>query len=228
MKFKRTINLPVGKNSFFLFGPRQTGKTTIVQESIENQNVFSINLLYNDQFLKYKTNPSLLRYEIDFFIQENKKGIVFIDEIQKLPELLDESHALIEKYKGKLTFIFTGSSARKLKKVSTNLLGGRAWSFSLFPFTHEELDNKFSLNHALQFGTLPPISGLKKNDIIRTLNAYSQTYLKEEILDEGIVRNIGAFSRFLELAADNSGEIVNYNDPEISEPARRLMGAASD
>ncbi len=208
----RTIDLPIAKHSFFLFGPRQTGKTTLVEQHLASvkQNVISINLLLHDQFIKYKTNPSQLRSEIDFLLQKNKKAVLFIDEIQKLPELLDESHALLEKHKTNLTIIFTGSSARKLKRVSTNLLGGRAWSFALFPFTHCELAEHFSLETVLHYGSLPPLLDLKTNDKIRTLNAYSQTYLKEEIFDEALVRNIGAFSRFFELAADNSGEIVNY------------------
>ncbi len=208
----RTIKLPVNKNNFFLFGPRQTGKTTLIKHEIGNHTSFQINLLYNDQFIKYKTNPSLLRNEIEFFMKENKKGILFIDEIQKLPVLLDEVHVLIENYKNRLTVILSGSSARKIRRVSTNLLGGRAWTYSLFPLTHVELGDNFSLDYALQYGTLPPLHGLKKNEKIKTLNAYTQTYLKEEIIVEALVRNLGAFNRFLEIAADSSGAIVNYTN----------------
>lgn len=209
---KRLINLPIGKNSFFLFGPRQTGKTTLINELIQNKNTIVINLLHNDEFLKYKSDPSLLRDEIDFFIQKNKTGIVFIDEIQKSPELLDEAHSLIEKYKDKLFFIFTGSSARKLKRVSTNLLAGRAWSFFLFPFTFNELGRFFNLDIILQFGSLPALFKQDKKSIKRTLKAYSTTYLRQEIFDEALVRNLSAFSRFVEIAADSSGEIINYSN----------------
>ncbi len=212
MLLKRLIKLPVGKNSFFLFGPRQTGKTTLVETAIQNLKVFEINLLHNDTFLKYKTRISLFRDEINFFIKKTNKGIVFIDEIQKLPELLDEIHYLIEKNKKKISFILTGSSARKLKKVSTNLLAGRAWSFSLYPFTHIEMDKYFSLSHVLLYGSLPPILNLNKTAIIRTLNAYTNTYLKEEIIDEALIRNLTAFRRFLDIAADSSGEIINYSN----------------
>jgi len=110
-----------------------------------------------------------------------------------------------------LVFILTGSSARKLKKASVNMLAGRAWQFQLFPFTFLELKDQFDLEEALTKGTLPPIYDQEMNDAFRTLNSYVQTYLKEEILDEAIVRNIGAFSRFLDVAADQSGQIVNYS-----------------
>lgn len=212
MMLKRIINLPIGRNSFFLFGPRQTGKTTLIKELIKNHQYLVINLLLAEEFIKYKKEPSRLRYEIEFFVKKNKNGIIFIDEIQKLPELLDEIHYLIEKYKNQISFILTGSSARKLKRVSTNLLGGRAWSYSLFPFTFLELKQYFSLEHILKYGSLPPTIGLNEDDTKRLLKAYANIYLKEEILDEAIVRNIGAFSKFLELAADNSSEIVNFSN----------------
>ena len=212
MELKRHLSLPVGKNSFFLFGPRQTGKTTLVQKSIAGLESLQINLLHNETFLKYKKRTALFRNEVKFFVEEKRGKIVFVDEIQKLPELLNEIHSLIEEYKERVSFILTGSSARKLRRVSaTNLLGGRAWSFSLFPFTHIEMGKGFSLSHILQYGSLPPILGMSKTDTIRTLNAYTGTYLKEEIIDEALVRNLGAFSRFLDLAADSSGEIVNYS-----------------
>ncbi len=135
----------------------------------------------------------------------------FIDEIQKCPELLDEVHYLIEKFRGRVSFVLTGSSARKLKRVSVNMLAGRAWQYFLFPFTHVELGEKFDLDEVLLRGTLPPIIDEPLEDAFRTLRSYVQTYLKEEILDEAIVRNIGAFSRFLDMAADQSGKIVNFS-----------------
>jgi len=212
MELKRLLSLPVGKNSFFLFGPRQTGKTTLVQKSIAEHESMQINLLHNETFLKYKKNPVIFRNEVKFFMEQNRGKTVFVDEIQKLPEILDEIHSLLEEYKKRISFIMTGSSARKLRRVSaTNLLGGRAWSFSLFPFTHVEMGEHFSLSHVLQYGSLPPILGMSKTDTIKTLNAYTGVYLKEEIIDEALVRNLSAFNRFLDLAADSSGEIVNYS-----------------
>jgi predicted AAA+ superfamily ATPase len=143
--------------------------------------------------------------------KEKEQFYVFIDEIQKCPELLDEVHHLIEKFDRKILFILTGSSARKLKKASVNMLAGRAWQFFLFPFTHIEVGEKFDLENALTKGTLPPVIDEPTEDSFRTLMTYVQTYLKEEILDEAIVRNIGAFSRFLDIAADQSGKIVNFS-----------------
>ena len=207
----RTINLPFKKNSVFLFGPRQVGKSTLIRNLLTDEEHIEINLLKSDVLLKYKANPSQLRLECEFLAGKKDKFYVFIDEIQKCPELLDEIHHLIEKFGRKILFILTGSSARKLKKASVNMLAGRAWQFNLFPFTYFELKDKFILQEALTRGTLPPIIGETNQDAFRTLNSYVQTYLKEEILDEAIVRNIGAFSRFLDIAADQSGRIVNFS-----------------
>ena len=207
----RMLKLPFKKNSVFLFGPRQVGKSTLVKHLLAAENHLEIDLLKGEILLKYKANPSLLRAETDFLARKNKKGYVFIDEIQKCPELLNEVHFLIEQYGRHVIFILTGSSARKLKRVSVNMLAGRAWQFFLFPFTHTELGEKFNLDDALFRGTLPPIINDSVEDAFRTLRTYSQTYLKEEILNEALVRNIGAFSRFLDIAADQSGGIVNYS-----------------
>jgi predicted AAA+ superfamily ATPase len=167
--------------------------------------------LKGDVFLKYKTDPSRLRAECEFLAKENEKFYVFVDEIQKCPELLDEVHHLIEQFGKKILFILTGSSVRKLKRASVNMLAGRAWQFFLFPFTHLEVGKNFDLDDALTKGTLPPVINESTEDAFRTLKAYVQIYLKEEILDEAIVRNIGAFSRFLDIAADQSGRIVNFS-----------------
>lgn len=207
----RIINLPFKRKSIFLFGPRQVGKSTLVKHLLAGKNYLEIDLLKGDVLLKYKTNPSLLRAETEFLTRKKDKVFVFIDEIQKCPELLNEVHYLIEKFRRKVSFILTGSSARKLKRVSVNMLAGRAWQFLLFPFTHVELGERFDLDDALLRGTLPPIIDEPLEDTFRTLRSYVQTYLKEEILDEAIVRNIGAFSRFLDMAADHSGKIVNYS-----------------
>jgi len=134
-----------------------------------------------------------------------------IDEIQRCPELLNEAQYLIERFKDKVFFVLTVSSARKLKRSSVNMLAGRAWRYFLFPLSHLELGDRFTLNTALLKGTLPPVIEEPVEDAFRTLNAYVHTYLKEEILDEALVRNIGAFSRFFDLAADQSGQIVNFS-----------------
>jgi predicted AAA+ superfamily ATPase len=211
--FNRLAELPVGKHSFFLFGPRQTGKTTLIQMTLEASIPhFSVNLFDTETFLKYSRDPGLFRQEIEHWLKKNSKGVVFVDEIQKIPLLLDQIHTLIESFKGRLTFIMTGSSARKIKRTPANLLAGRAWSFNLFPLTHLELETDFQMDSILRYGALPLIQTMTDEDKTRTLKAYTQTYLKEEILAESIVRNIPAFSRFLELAADQSGMPVNYNN----------------
>jgi uncharacterized protein len=211
--FKRLMTPPVGTHSFFLFGPRQTGKTTLIESFLSRGAPhFSVNLLNLETYLKYSRDPALFRQEIEHWIKQNSKGVVFVDEIQKLPLLLDQIHALIESFKGRLTFIMTGSSARKLRRAPANLLGGRAWSFNLFPLTHSEIGDAFQLDEALKYGALPVVLTMANEDKMRTLKAYTETYLKEEIMAESIVRNIPAFSRFLELAADQSGMPVNYNN----------------
>ena len=207
----RIINLPFKRKSVFLFGPRQVGKSTLVKHLLADVDYLGIDLLKGDILLKYKANPSLLRAETEFLAKNRDKAFVLIDEIQKCPELLNEVHYLIEEFRGRISFILTGSSARKLKRVSVNMLAGRAWQFLLFPFTHLELGERFNLDNALLTGTLPPVIDENLEDSFRTLKSYVQTYLKEEILDEAIVRNIGAFSRFLDMAADQSGKIVNFS-----------------
>ena len=207
----RLLNLPFAKRSFFLFGARQVGKSTLVKNALRNREHIEIDLLKSDVLLKYKKNPELLRHEVDFLAQKELPVIVFIDEIQKAPELLDEVHHLIEKHKGHVFFVMTGSSARKLKRASVNMLAGRAWEFRLFPFTHTELGNSFRLDDVLLRGSLPPVIHEDLADVFQTLKTYTLIYLKEEILDEALTRNISAFSRFLDLAADQSGKIVNFS-----------------
>lgn len=202
----RDVKLPADR-SFFLFGPRQSGKTTLIN-SIFNGKVYKINLLMSDQFFKYSKDPSLLRREV----LEKKKNIkhVFIDEIQRVPELLNEVQYLIDGTS--LHFIMSGSSARKLKRGYANLLGGRAVQRFLFPFMWREVSKNVPLMHFLRFGSLPPVFLAEKEaDKIDLLNAYVDIYLREEIQAEGIVRQIGAFSRFLDMAASQFGEIVNYS-----------------
>jgi uncharacterized protein len=202
----RMLKLPKGK-SFFLFGPRQTGKTTLIN-SVFQDKVYKINLLLSDQFLKYSKDPSLFRKEV--LEKKNAVTHVLIDEIQRVPELLNEVQYLIDTTP--LHFILSGSSARKLKRGYANLLGGRAVQRFLHPFLWQEVADKASLMQLLRFGFLPPVF-LAETDVdkLDLLKAYVNIYIREEIQAEGIVRRIGAFSRFLDMAASQFGEIVNYS-----------------
>ena len=152
---KRLILLPKTK-SFFLLGPRQVGKSTLIKETYV-KNVWEVNLLLNDIFFLYSRDPALFRLEAIEKIKNEKIETVFIDEVQRLPELLNEVQYLMQDFK--CQFILTGSSARKLKRGGANLLGGRAAQKHLFPFTHEEIKKIFKLDDVLLFGILPPIIG---------------------------------------------------------------------
>ncbi|QQR79696.1 MAG: AAA family ATPase [Deltaproteobacteria bacterium] len=184
------------------------GKSSLIQ-GLWTDRVWNVDLLKNDQFLKYSKEPSLFRKEAQQKIKEGIKTIV-IDEVQKLPALLDEVHSLIES--SNTQFILTGSSARKLKRGGANLLAGRAVQRYLFPFTFNELREHFDLNHVLRLGSLPAIHELTDTESMDVLKTYTETYLKEEILSDGVARNIGSFSRFLDIAAAQCGEIVNYTN----------------
>lgn len=146
----RILQLPFGKRSFFLFGPRQVGKSTLIKSLLSKSDFLLIDLLLYQTLIKYKSNPELLIDEVGFLIKSRKsknRATVFIDEIQKFPDLLDSVHYLIEKFKNKVGFILTGSSAGKLKKTSANMLAGRAWHYNLFPLTHSEFGEDFILRY---------------------------------------------------------------------------------
>ena len=205
------------KKSILLLGPRGTGKTALIEKFLEEDakklyNILAIDLLQGGDFQRYLTNPNQITKEVDeLVLRFGKKQsiVVSIDEVQKVPSLLDEAHYLIEKYRGLVIFLLTGSSARKLKRGGANLLAGRAISCQLFPLSQLELD--LSLSRALQFGTMP---GIYLNDSeleIPTLESYVSSYLREEIQQESLVRGIERFSRFLELAAQNNGQPVNFS-----------------
>ena len=195
------------KQNIFLFGARGTGKSTLLKELFSSKNTLWIDLLNYKEENIFSKNPDRL----SFLITENKYKTVIIDEIQKVPKLLDIIHKEIEKNK-KIKFIMTGSSARKLKRGQANLLAGRAISHHLYPFSCFELDKLFHFNTALQFGTLPKLLELKsKAEKILFLESYVQNYLKEEILQEQIVRKIPPFKNFLEIVAQLNGQTVNYS-----------------
>lgn len=204
--FKRICNLPQ-KQSFFLFGPRQTGKSTLLKTQLTAQD-WVVDLLQSDVFLAYKKDPAQFRREAEAKIKGGIQAI-FIDEVQRIPELLNEVHFLIEKHH--CQFIMSGSSARKLKRGSANLLAGRAFARYLFPLTFEELGETFQLNEVLQFGSLPAIFSLDKKSKQDFLSTYTETYLREEIQAEALVRNLGGYIRFLEVVAAQCGELVNYS-----------------
>ncbi|MCX6117902.1 MAG: AAA family ATPase [Proteobacteria bacterium] len=201
MIIDRYINLPslLSEKSYFLFGPRQTGKTSLIRATLKESR--SYNLLEYDTFLRLSRDPSLIRKELLDYT-----GVIVIDEIQKIPGLLDEVQILIEEKN--IRFLLTGSSARKLKRSGVNLLGGRARTMRLHPLTVNELGKNFDLLKAVNFGLLPSIyfSPRPKED----LQSYSGEYLREEISAEGLTRNVPAFSRFLEVAAISNGQIINY------------------
>lgn len=200
----------VNKKSVFLFGPRQTGKSWLIRHEFKDHKIY--NLLESETFLRLNHSPQRLREECI----ANKAKLVVIDEIQRLPDLLNEVHLLIEEHG--IHFLLTGSSARKLRRGGVNLLGGRANIKYLHPFSFCELQKHFNLQKALNFGLLPSIyfADNPKDD----LQSYIGTYLKEEIAAEGLTRNVPAFSRFLEVAALCNGKIINYtkisNDAQVA------------
>lgn len=194
--------------SYFLFGPRQTGKTSLITHSLKDTRIY--NLLDSALFLELNRNPGRLSEELTA-----RDKVVVIDEIQRLPNLLNEVHRLTEE-RG-VRFLLTGSSARKLRRGGVNLLGGRARTQYLHPFTAEELGRRFDLRRALNSGLIPSIYFSANPDA--DLNAYAGDYLQQEIIAEGATRNIPAFSRFLKVAALCNATIVNFtniaNDAQV-------------
>ena len=196
------------KRSFILLGPRQTGKSTLISANLDERS-WSVNLLFTEQFIKYSQDPSIFRKEAVQKIKEDKVRMIFVDEIQRVPALLNEIQHLMSE--SKCQFVLTGSSARKLKRGQANLLAGRLAERHLFPLTYAEIGQVFDLEKTLQFGTLPPVVGKPKKEQIDILSSYAHLYLKEEIQSEGLSRNIGGFSRFLEIAASQAGELVSFS-----------------
>lgn len=196
------VELPPGQSAF-LWGPRKTGKTTFLRQRFPDSLVFDF--LQTDRFLAFSNSPSLLREQIAAAAEEQLHHPIILDEVQKVPMVLDEVHWLIEN-RG-LSFILCGSSARKLKRGRANLLGGRAWRFEMFPFVTAELDN-YALLDVLNKGMIP--SHYLQKDARRSLKAYVQDYIKEEIFAEGLVRNLPAFSRFFDSMTYSHGELTNF------------------
>ena len=226
--FNRDIVLPAsGEETFFLWGPRQTGKSTLLRTRYPRCRW--IDLLRADEFRRYAANPEFLRQEIEAQRRPIPEGRIVIDEIQKVPSLLDEVHWLIEN-RG-LQFALCGSSARKVRRGAANLLGGRALRFELHGLTANELGNAFELTRMLNRGYLPRM--YEADRFARRLDAYVADYLKEEVAAEGLVRNLPAFSGFLDAAALCDGEMINFsniaNDCAVSSPtAKAYFGILED
>lgn len=208
---ERILDLPalIEKKSHFLFGPRQTGKTSLIHHSLKGVKVYD--LLDTSIYLALSQSPGRIGQELT-----TKDNLVVIDEIQRLPELLNEVHRIIETRS--IRFLLTGSSARKLRRRGVNLLGGRARTKYLHPFTYKELGDKFDLARAMERGLLPSI--YFSDDPRADLQAYAGSYLQEEIVAEGATRNLPAFSRFLKVAALCNSQIVNFtnisNDAQVA------------
>ena len=196
------------RNSFFLFGARGTGKSTLIEQKYRSEKTLWIDLLSYEEEEKFSQNPD----ELLFILNKRKYKTVVIDEIQKVPKLLDVIQKIMRE-KPNIQFIMTGSSARKLKRGSGNLLAGRAFQYYLFPFSVFELGERADTHHVLKFGTLPGIFQKKsQSDKKEFLKSYVQTYLKEEIISEQIIRKLNPFRNFLRVAAQQSGQIINYSN----------------
>jgi predicted AAA+ superfamily ATPase len=197
---KQTL-IEANHESLFLWGARQTGKSTLLKTLFPNALFFD--LLLSDIFVRYKKNPSQFR---ELIIAKESK-LVIVDEVQKIPELLDEIHWLIENQKVK--FILSGSSPRRIIRSGANLLGGRALRFELYPLIQSEIPN-FDLIRAMNNGLLP--RHYLSNNAKQLIEAYIGSYLRDEIVAEAKIRNFNAFSNFLEAAAFSNGEIISYTN----------------
>ena len=222
--FKRLIK-PSRNSSFFLFGARGTGKSTYIERQLlpewninvpadvnargmwNSAEILYFDLLNDDVEESFSKDPEKLKREIAALSE--KPDWVILDEVQKVPRLLDVVHSIIEKQK--IKFILSGSSARKLKKESANLLGGRAFEYSLMPLTAIELGKDFRLDDVLNYGSLPAVfSFSEKEDKVKFLRSYIRSYVKTEIQMEQLVRKLEPFRDFLEIAAQMSGKIINF------------------
>jgi len=197
----RALDLAAGlaKKSHFLLGPRQTGKSTLFRHQLPQARVYD--LLDSGVYLALSQRPGRLAEELT-----TRDRLVVIDEVQRLPEILNEVHRLIEERGTR--FLLTGSSARKLRRGGVNLLGGRARTRHLYPLTYRELGSRFDLGRAIARGLLPSI--YFSDDPVADLEAYAGTYLQQEVLAEGATRNVPAFSRFLRVAAACNATVVNF------------------
>ena len=205
---KRLLKLSLS-HSLLLFGARGVGKSSLLEALFHFEGNLYINLLDPLEEARFARNPNELIELVEGMSEKAK--FVIIDEVQKLPVLLDVVHLLIENKKSKKVFVLTGSSARKLKADGVNLLAGRAFVYHLYPFSFLELSDAFVLEEALGWGMLPNLFSLNSSkEKEKFLQTYAQVYLKEEIWGEQLIRKLDPFRRFLEVAAQCNGKIVNY------------------
>lgn len=198
------------EKSCFLFGPRQVGKSWLVRRTLPNVRIYD--LLDDAIFAELNRNPHRIEQE---WKADPRDSLIVVDEIQRLPRLLNEVHRLIELHG--IRFLLTGSSGRKLRRGGTNLLGGRARVHRLNPFVSAELGERYDLGRAVNNGLIPSIYFSNSPDA--DLDAYAGAYLREEIAAEAVTRNVPAFSRFLSVAAAFNGQIINFtriaNDSQV-------------
>lgn len=202
--YERIVNINTCDDSVFLFGARQTGKTTLLAERYPSAATYD--LLERNTYERLRRNPALLEQEIAL-LPDN--SLIIIDEIPLLPELLDQVHRLI--VKRNMRFVLSGSNARKLRRQGVNTLGGRALPIYLYPLIYAEIED-YDLLKAINQGMLPRHYIADSNTSWRRIQAYVSVYLKEEIKAEALVRNLQAFSRFMEVAALSDGEMINYSN----------------
>ncbi len=200
--------------SVLVLGPRGTGKTYYLSQSLLNSsNKVQIDLLDELIFQRYLKEPNLLKNEIEAVLRtKTERATVFIDEVQRLPALLNTVHLLLERHKGRITFVLSGSSARKLKRADANLLAGRALKVDFFPLGVDEVNYQDNESKLLQYGSLP-FAFTAANPLIcrKYLQTYVAVYLQEEIQREAQLRNLEGFSRFLDLAAADNGQPLNFS-----------------
>ncbi len=196
----------LARRSVFLFGPRQTGKTTYVRRQLDRTVALTFSLLDQGLFTAVLADPTRIRQEIE--ARDLRDTVICIDEIQKCPPLMDEVHLMIEE-RG-IRFLLTGSSARALKRAGVNMLGGRGSDRVMHPFSWFELQDRFSLDRALNHGLLPP--HYLSDDPDEGLASYVDRYLTEEIAAEGLARNLPGFARFLQTAAVTNAQMLNYSN----------------
>lgn len=214
------------KKSLLLLGPRQVGKSSLCK--LLNPKI-TFNLADESLFLEFAKDPGRLKRELNVL---SKETLILVDEIQRLPSLMNTVQMIIDQSEGKFRFLLTASSARKLKRGEANLLPGRVILEHLDPFSYFEVKDHFDLDRALQVGMLPEVY-LNREEGIEILSSYTETYLREEIQSEALVKNIGDYARFLDIAALTSGQWINYSkmssDAEIpKETIRRFFSILED